>query len=348
MNDAKVPYSTFVLDRDGRLLSTFEEQRRERVSLDEVPPVLQQATIAIEDRASWTSPGVEPGAILRAFVTSWREGRVAQGGSTITQQKGRILGMYLEQVCYGNRSYGVKTAAKAYFGVSDLWTLALGRAALLAGLPQRPTVYDPVTNLAGAKARSADVLAAMVQAGFISADRAAQADSEPIAVKPAVTPLALPHVVYRVRDELTGILGSERAVTWAATASRQRSIRSCRRSPSRWCASASRRSPGRTCATRRSSRSTRAPGTSSRTSAASITATRTRRCAASSTSRASASGRGGSTFKLFTYLAASRRGFTPSSILWDVSTNFAPPGQPPYRPQNASPTGYGAGPENAP
>jgi len=57
---------------------------------------------------------------------------------------------------------------------------------------------------------------------------------------------------------------------------------------------------------------------------------------------------GGSTFKLFTYLAASRRGFTPSSILWDVSTNFAPPGQPPYRPQNASPTGYGAGPENAP
>ena len=378
-DDAEVPYSTFLYDRDGRLLSTFEEQRRERVTLDEVPPLLQQATIAIEDRTFWSNPGVEPGAIVRAFITNWREGRVAQGGSTITQQlvkarlvgdeqtldrkirealaamnitmrysKERILEMYLDQVYYGNRSYGVKTAAKTYFGVSDLSQLSLGQAALLAGLPQRPSVYDPVTNPEGAKARRADVLAAMVEAGFISAQRAELASAEPIVVKPAITPLALPHVVYRVRDELAGILGSERAVYvggYRVTTTIDPQLQALAEQMVR--------------------ERVAALGSSNVHNASLIALDpRTGHVLAYVGSvdhdnedprvrgQFDVAGLGerqvGSTFKLFTYLTALRRGFTPSSILWDVSTNFAAAGQPPYRPQNASPSGYGAGPENGP
>jgi membrane peptidoglycan carboxypeptidase len=378
-DDATVPYSTFLYDRDGRLLSTFEEERRERVTLDEVPPLLQQATIAIEDRTFWTNPGVEPSAVLRALITNWREGRVAQGGSTITQQlvkarlvddeqtlerkvrealaalnvtlrypKERILEMYLEQVYYGNRSYGVKTAAKTYFGVSDLWQLTLGQAALLAGLPQRPTVYDPVSNPDGAKARRAEVLAAMVTAGFISAERAAAAAAEPIVVKPAVTPLALPHVVYRVRDELAGILGSERAVYvggYRVTTTIDPKLQAIAEQMVR-------------------ERVEALAGSNVHNASLVALDPRTGHILAyvGSVDHADqdprvrgqfdVAGLGerqvGSTMKLFTYLAAMRRGFTPSSILWDVSTNFAPPGQPQYRPQNASPSGYGAGPENGP
>jgi membrane peptidoglycan carboxypeptidase len=379
LETAEVPYSTFVYDRDGRLLYTFEEEHREHASLEEVPLVLRQATIAIEDRSFWTNFGVDPGGIFRAFVTNWREGRVAQGGSTITQQlvkarltgddqtlerklnealiairvtmrysKAQILEMYLDQVYYGNRSYGVKTAAKTYFGVTDLRQLSLGQSALLAGLPQRPSVYDPVTNPEGARERRSEVLAAMLSAGFITREMAETAANEPILVHAADTPLSLPHVVFRIRDQLAAVFGSERAAyvggyrvyttidpTLQAIAERQVRDRVA------------------------------ALGSSNVRNAALISldprdghilayvgsvnyedqSPRVR-------GQFDVAGLGerqvGSTFKLFTYLTALRLGLTPSSVLWDVSTNFAPAGQPAYRPQNASPSGYGAGPENGP
>lgn len=379
LESVEIPYSTFVYDRDGRLLYTFEEERREHAAIEEVPLRLQQATIAIEDRSFWTNAGVDPAGILRALVTNWQEGRIEQGGSTITQQlvkarivgddrtlerklrealvavrvtlrypKARILEMYLDQVYYGNRSYGVKTAAKTYFGVSDLGQLTLGQAALLAGLPQRPSEYDPVTNPPAARARRNDVLAAMLDAGFITRDDAVRAADEPIVVHAAETPLSLPHVVFRIRDQLAQVFGSERAADVGGyrvyttidpqlQAMAEKSVRE----------------------------RVAALGSSNVHNAALISLDpRDGHILAYVGSvnyddqdprvrgQFDVAGLGerqvGSTFKLFTYLTALRKGYTPSSVLWDVSTNFAAAGQPQYRPQDASPTGYGAGPENGP
>ena len=379
LETAEVPYSTFVYDRDGKLLYTFEEEHREHAALADVPLVLQQATIAIEDRSFWTNFGVDPGGIFRALVTNWREGYVAQGGSTITQQlvkarltgddqtlarklnealiairvtmrypKARILELYLDQVYYGNRSYGVKTAAKTYFDVTDLRQLTLGQAALLAGLPQRPSIYDPVTNPDGARARRSEVLAAMLAAGFVSRDEAERAADEPILVHAAETPLSLPHVVFRVRDQLAEVFGSERAAYVGGyrvytTIDPQLQAIAERQVKDRVAALASANVHNAALiamdprngyilayvgSVKYDDQDPRVRG------------------------QFDVAGLGerqvGSTFKLFTYLTALRKGYTPSTVLWDVSTNFAAAGQPQYRPQNASPSGSGAGPENGP
>src|SRR5258708_23133515 len=90
-----VPLSTYIYDRTGEhLLYTLEEERRELVKLNEVPELMQQATIAIEDHSFWSNPGIDVGGIVRAFQVNMARGGVSQGGSTITQQliKTRLLG----------------------------------------------------------------------------------------------------------------------------------------------------------------------------------------------------------------------------------------------------------------
>ena len=238
-----VPLTTRIYDRSGEhLLYALEDERRDLVTLAEVPERLQQATIAIEDRSFWTNPGVDPGGIARAFGANVRSGTVAQGGSTITQQliktrllgdeptfarkikeallaleaartftKRQILEMYLNQIYYGNQAYGIRAAAATYFGQPDLAKLTLGQTALLAGLPQLPSEYDPTQNPDGARARRSDVLDAMVDMGFITAAEADAADDEPIVVKPASSSLDAPHFVFRVREQLIRELGERAA-----------------------------------------------------------------------------------------------------------------------------------------
>ena len=238
-----IPLSTYIYDRTGEhLLYTLEEERRELVKLNEVPELMQQATIAIEDHSFWTNPGIDPGGIIRAFQVNMARGGVAQGGSTITQQliKTRLLGdeptitrkikeailaveatrtfskqeileMYLSQIFYGNQSYGLKAAAKTYFGVADLNQLTLGQMALLAGLPQAPSEYDPVQNPAAANARRALVLDAMVEYGYITQPVADAAKVEPIKVTQAKTSLYAPHFTFRAREQLINLLGEKAA-----------------------------------------------------------------------------------------------------------------------------------------
>ena len=238
-----VPLSTYIYDRTGEhLLYTLEDERRELVTLDEVPPLMQQATIAIEDHSFWTNPGIDFGGIVRALQVNLARGGVAQGGSTITQQliktrllgdeptvtrkikeailaveatrtfsKQQILEMYLSQIFYGNQSYGLKAAAKTYFGVADLNQLTLGQMALLAGLPQAPSEYDPVQNPAAAVARRTLVLQAMVDEGYITQLRADQANAEAIKVTPAKTSLYAPHFTFRAREQLINTLGEKAA-----------------------------------------------------------------------------------------------------------------------------------------
>ena len=162
--------STKVYDRTGQtLLYQFEVERREIVTIDQVPQQMIDATLAAEDKSFWTNPGVDVFGILRAARDDLLHRTVVSGASTITQQlvkqrivgdevsvtrkikeailavevtrtysKKQILELYLNQIYYGNQAYGIKAAAETYFGKSDLSQLTLGECALLAGLPQQP------------------------------------------------------------------------------------------------------------------------------------------------------------------------------------------------------------------
>src|SRR2546425_558133 len=238
-----IPLSTKIWDRTGEhLLYTLEDERRELVGLDAVPLKMQQATIAIEDKSFWTNPGVDFGGIVRAFQANQSSGRVTQGGSTITQQliktrllgdeptvtrkikeailaieatrtfeKKQILEMYLNQIYYGNQAYGIRAAAKTYFAEPDLSRLTLGQMALLAGLPQLPSAYDPIQNPDGARARRASVLDAMVEQGYATEAEAAAAKTEPIKVQPATTSLYAAHFTFRAREQLIRDFGERAA-----------------------------------------------------------------------------------------------------------------------------------------
>ena len=238
-----IPLTTKIYDRTGEhLLYTLADERRELIGLDAVPERMQAATIAIEDKTFWSNPGIDVGGIVRALQANTASGRITQGGSTITQQliktrllgddptftrkikeailaleatrtfsKKQILEMYFNQIYYGNQAYGLRAAAATYFGIADLGKLTLGQTALLAGLPQAPSDYDPIQNPAGAQTRRAQVLEAMVENGYVTEAEAAAANAEAIRVSPATTSLYAPHFTFRAREQLIQVLGEKAA-----------------------------------------------------------------------------------------------------------------------------------------
>jgi 1A family penicillin-binding protein len=209
--------STRILDRRGRVLYEAPDPfagRRRILPLGEIPASLRDATIAVEDRTFYTNPGLDIKGILRAAWIDLRSGAAVAGGSTITQQlargflldpalsqqrtperklreavlalkltasysKDEILELYLNQTYYGGLAYGVEAAARRYFG-KPARDLDLAECALLAGLPQAPSRYDPLQNIEAAQARQAQVLDALVDAGYISPERASAAKAEPL------------------------------------------------------------------------------------------------------------------------------------------------------------------------
>src|ERR1700694_2379424 len=239
--------STKIYDRTGaQLLYQFSEENRELVRYDEIPQILIDATVAAEDKSFWTNPGVDVLGIVRAVLADLSGSGSRQGGaSTITQQlvkqrivgdevslkrkireailavevtntysKPQILELYFNQIYYGNQAYGVKAAAQTYFGKSDLSKLTLAEAALLAGLPQSPSVLDPTQaeNADRAQQRRLYVLSQMVDTGAITQDQADAASAEPIKVAEApVATIKAPHFVFQVRNQLTQILGGDDA-----------------------------------------------------------------------------------------------------------------------------------------
>jgi 1A family penicillin-binding protein len=238
--------STRLLDRRGRLLFEVPDPfaaRRRALPFQEIPLALIQATIAVEDRDFYTNPGLDLRGILRAAWIDLRSGAAVAGGSTITQQlargflldpalaqqrtlerklreavlalkltasypKDEILALYLNQTYYGGMAYGVETAAQRYFG-KPARDLDLAECALLAGLPQAPSRYDPVADPQAAKARQAEVLDAMARAGYISAERAAAARAEPLHFAPNDGAPRAPHFVRYVLDQLEAQLGAD-------------------------------------------------------------------------------------------------------------------------------------------
>src|SRR3989442_1630416 len=239
--------STKVYDRTGaQLLYQFSEENREVVSYQDIPQVLIDATVSAEDKTFWTNPGVDIVGTIRAVISDVTGRSTGQGGaSTITQQlvkqrivgnevsikrkireailavevtntysKHQILELYFNQIYYGQQAYGVKAAAQTYFGKSDLSKLTLAEAALLAGLPQSPSILDPTQaeNADRAKDRRLYVLNQMVDIGAIKQDAADAANAEPINVaEPPVATIKAPHFVFQVRNQLTQILGGDEA-----------------------------------------------------------------------------------------------------------------------------------------
>jgi penicillin-binding protein 1A len=199
LRPVEIGQNSFVYADDGSLLGSIPAERnREPVSLTRMSKWLPRATVAIEDRRFYQHGGVDYVGIARAAWTDITAGKAVQGGSTITQQlvrnlytgqektfqrkikeaclaiklarrwpKQKVLDEYLNTVYYGNHAYGVEAAAQTYFS-KHARQLTLLQSALLAGLPQAPSVYDPFHNPQAALDRRDEVLSAMLKNGDIT------------------------------------------------------------------------------------------------------------------------------------------------------------------------------------
>lgn len=236
--------TTRILDRNGNLLyRIYEDENRTLVPLHQVSQYLKDATIAIEDQNFYRHIGFSPGGIMRAFIKNISGERI-QGGSTITQQlvknrllsnektyrrkvrelllsviverlysKEQILEMYLNTVAYGGSTYGIEEAAWRYFAKSAK-ELSLAEAALLAGLPQAPSVYTPFgANPETAYARQAEVLRRMVADGYISQLQADEARAEKLVFNQDRIDIEAPHFVMYVRRLLAERYGEALVAT---------------------------------------------------------------------------------------------------------------------------------------
>jgi membrane peptidoglycan carboxypeptidase len=270
LNDFTLAQESIVYDRTGQTeIGRFGEFKREIVTFADLPPFLVDATTAVEDRTFWTNTGFDPTAIIAAGIDALRGNargastitqqlvRQRLLDETLVQSRGRtaerklkeiiqsirltkfypgekgkqeIMAAYLNQNFYGNNSYGVKAAAKSYFG-KELKDLTLAQAAILAALPQSPSSYDLVRNAVteGDKLvvppdtdivqRRNQVLDLMAAGRMPLSDKAGdtytpadfeQAKDEPVELAPQVEePWLAPHFVWAVRAELTTLLCPE-------------------------------------------------------------------------------------------------------------------------------------------
>jgi penicillin-binding protein 1A len=227
--------NSFIYAADGSLLGSIPAERnRQPRKLAEISPLVVQGAIAIEDRRFYSHMGVDVSGILRAAVKNVQAGEIVEGGSTITQQlvrnlyigneksfarktkeaclalkldgewtKDRILETYLNQVYFGNHAYGIEAAAQTYFSTSAK-ELGLAQAALLVGLPQAPSAYDPFNRESEAVSRRNEVLRAMLDSGDITQERYRKAIAKPLKLKRGelYTKIREPYFFSYVRDLL--------------------------------------------------------------------------------------------------------------------------------------------------
>ncbi len=204
-----------VYDRFGNPIATLHlSTNRVNVSYNQISPNVVNALVAIEDHNFWNNDGLDLRSIGRAALADLVHHGAVQGASTITEQlakmlylhdnrsvtykiqeivlglelartysKQQILDMYLNEVYLGDGAYGIETASKAYFNEKPS-QLTIPQAALLAGLPQAPSAYDPLTNLAAAKARQLEVLQAMAKYGYIKQSQVQPYYKAPLHLQP--------------------------------------------------------------------------------------------------------------------------------------------------------------------
>jgi penicillin-binding protein 1A len=208
------PQRSYVFDRNGQVMTTLFKEDRAPVRLKDVPQVVIDAVLAIEDRKFYEHSGFDLEGVMRAARTNADEGQVQQGGSTITEQlikqtinkgkertpklkiqeaitawrleheltKDQILEDYLNLVDFGHNSFGIEAASERYFN-KTMFQLTLPQAAMLAGLLQAPTALDPITHPGKAAWRRGIVLGAMVDTGKITEAQADKANAAPLPTK---------------------------------------------------------------------------------------------------------------------------------------------------------------------
>ena len=201
-----------IYSSEGALLGEFGEERRTLTPIKEIPPVMTNAVLAIEDTRFFEHGGVDYKGMLRATLANL--GKVkSQGASTITMQvarnvylssektytrkiyeilltfklehlltKEQILEIYMNQIFLGNRAYGFAAACEAYFG-HPLKDITVAEAAMLAGLPKAPSAYNPISNPKRARVRQLYIIDRMQENGFITAEQAKEAREEPLKLR---------------------------------------------------------------------------------------------------------------------------------------------------------------------
>lgn len=238
-----VAQATKIYDRDGELLyDIYDDQNRTPVKLGDIPEHVKQATIAIEDKEFYSHPGFSIMGILRSVYALATSGQIQGGGSTLTQQlvknallsdertltrklkefilaiqvervyaKDQILEMYLNEIPYGGTAYGIEAAANLYFG-KHANELSLAEGSLLAGLPQRPSVYSPYgTHPELARTRQKEVLRRMVEDGHISQEKAKAAEEQKLTYRTSQNEIGFkaPHFVLYVKEKLIEQFGEK-------------------------------------------------------------------------------------------------------------------------------------------
>src|SRR3989440_1497699 len=233
--------TVIVKDRHGTLIEERNAQgaRVNPVTLSNINPLLQKATVAVEDKHFYQHHGIDWGRVIKAGIVDTLARRPEQGASTITEQlakiavlqspkksiliklreamvatslesrynKSQILEMYLNTIFYGHHATGIEAASQVFFG-KHASELTLGEASLLAGLPNAPSYYDPLLHRDRAKARQAVVLDAMVNEQMISQTQADEAKAAPLNfVFKENRSSQAPHFVDFVFEQLENLYG---------------------------------------------------------------------------------------------------------------------------------------------
>ena len=198
---------------DGLLMGEFGEERRNLTPIREIPQVMKDAVLSIEDSRFYQHGGLDYLGLIRAGIANLGK-RKSQGASTITMQvarnvylstektytrkiyeilltfklehlltKDQILEIYMNQIFLGNRAYGFASAAETYFGKS-LKDITIAEAAMLAGLPKAPSAYNPISNPKRARSRQLYIIERMEDNNFITAKQALEAKAEPLRIRP--------------------------------------------------------------------------------------------------------------------------------------------------------------------
>lgn len=206
----KLPLRVF--SAEGTLIGEFGEERRNLTPIQNIPKVMTEAVLAIEDSRFYQHGGVDYLGIVRAGLANLGKAK-SQGASTITMQvarnvylssektftrkiyeilltfklehlltKDQILEIYMNQIFLGNRAYGFAAASEAYFG-KPLKDITIAEAAMLAGLPKAPSAYNPISNPKRARSRQLHIIDRMLENGFITAEEAANAKKQELIVK---------------------------------------------------------------------------------------------------------------------------------------------------------------------
>ena len=210
LSDYNPPLATTVLARDGSVMGLLYNEKRFLITLNDMSKSLPLAFLAAEDAGFYEHDGINPVAIMRAFISNFQTGRTQQGGSTITQQvikrlvltpersyerkikeailafrlersltKDEILTIYLNQTFFGANAYGVEAAARTFFG-KHANELTIAESAVIAGLPKSPSNYNPYRNPDAARTRQLYVLRRLKELGWVTEAEHDEAVNQPL------------------------------------------------------------------------------------------------------------------------------------------------------------------------